>query len=73
MKAHQAAEKATHQEWGRLRTRKAWGEGRPREWEGVAREARGTKQEVQCDMIFGFVVEKKTDLFEWGPSSEAQG
>ena len=46
VKANQVAEKAMQQEWGRLRSRKAWGESNPREWEDVAKEARETKEEA---------------------------
>ena len=62
MKANQAAEKAIQQEWGRLRSREAWGETSPREWGDVAKEARQTKKEVHFGMVVGFVVEKNTDL-----------
>ena len=60
-KYNQAAEKATHQEWGRLRSRKGWGEDNPREWYDVASEARATKQELHCGLIVGLVVDKNTD------------
>ena len=62
VKPNQAAEKAAQQQWDRLRSRTAWGEGHPREWEDVAREARDTKQEVHFGMVFGFVVAKNADL-----------
>ena len=56
------ANKATQQEWDRLRARRSWDEDHPREWADVAREARDTGEEVHVGMICGFVVEKNTDL-----------
>ena len=40
----QAAEKAIHPQWDKLRSRKAWDEDNPREWGDFSREARETKQ-----------------------------
>jgi len=51
-------------DWDRLRSRKAWGESKPREWADVAREARQGRCEVHVGMIFGFVVEKNSNLFD---------
>ena len=62
VKANQVTEKATQQERDRLRSRKAWDESNPREWDAVAREARDTKEEVHAGIVFGFVVEK-TQIF----------
>ena len=45
-----------------MRSRKAWDESNPREWSDVAREARQGGNEVHVGMIFGFVVEKNSDL-----------
>ena len=73
MKAKPAADKAIQQEWDRLRARNAWGEQNPREWDDVAREAREKKIEVHCGMIFGFVVEKNTDLPEGDPRRKFKG
>ena len=60
-------------EWGRLRSRKAWYESNPREWEEVAKEARGTKEEVRFGMVFGFAVEKNTDLPAGDPRRKFRG
>ena len=73
IKANQAAEKAIQQEWGRLRSRKAWDESNPREWEDVAKEARGTKEEVHVGMVFGFVVDKNTDFSAADPRRKFKG
>jgi hypothetical protein len=56
------ATQAMQSEWDRLRSRKAWDESNPREWSDVAREARQGGHEVRVGMIFGFVVEKNSDL-----------
>ena len=61
------------QEWGRQRSRKAWGESNPREWEDVAKEARATKEEVHVGVVFGFVVEKNTDLPAGDPRRKFKG
>ena len=58
MLGNAAANKSIQQEWGLLRARRSWGEERPREWAGVAREAREAGEEDHFGMIFGFVVEK---------------
>ena len=55
MTANQAAEKAIQQEGDRLRSRKAWDENHPREWEDVATEARLSNEEVHVGIVFGFV------------------
>ena len=58
IQTNRAAAKATQQEWGHLRPRRAWGENNPREGEDVAREARETRGEVHVGIAFGFVVER---------------
>ena len=73
VKANPAAEKATQQEWDRFRAGKAWDEENPREWDEVAKEARQRKIEVHVGMIFGFVVEKNTDLPEGDPRRKIKG
>ena len=72
VKSNPAAEKAIQQEWDRLRARKAWDEENPREWDEVAKEARQKRIEVHFGMIFGFVVEKNTDLPEGDPRRKGQ-
>ena len=73
VKANQAAERATQQGWDRLRSRKAWSESQPREWEDVAREARLANEEVHVGIVFGFVVEKNTDLLVGDPRRKFKG
>ena len=46
----------------RLRARSALGDVDPREWAHAAREARDNGPEVHLDMMFGFFVEKNSDL-----------
>jgi hypothetical protein len=71
--ANPAATKAIQQEWDRLRARNAWDESNPREWDDVAREARVKGTEVYFGMIFGFVVEKNTDLPDGDPRRKFKG
>jgi hypothetical protein len=73
VKANQAAERAIQQEWDRLRSRKAWGEQHPMEWEDVAREARATQNEVHSGSVLGVVVEKNIDLPVGGPHRKLKG
>ena len=74
VKAKPTADMAIQQEWDRLRARNAWDEQNPREWDDeVAREAREKKIEVYFGMIFGFVVEKNTDLPEGDPRRKFKG
>ena len=56
------AREAIQQEGDRFRSRKAWGESNPREWDSVAREAKANGDEVHFGTIYGFVVEKNSDL-----------
>ena len=68
-----ATSRATQQDWDRLMARKSWGEDHPRAWSDVAGDARECGQDVHLGMIFGFVVEKNTDLPQGGPRRGCKG
>ena len=60
--ANDKAKAAIQQEWDRLRAKGAWGDEYPREWADVAHEARISGEDAHYDIIFGFAMEKNTDL-----------
>ena len=68
-KAHEAIQL----EWDRLRSRKAWDESNPREWDNLAPEAKAMGEEVHAGMVFGFVVEKNSDLPQGDSRRKLQG
>ena len=53
---------ANDEAWRMLRARKTWGEHCPHERADAAREARENVADVHMRMMFGFVVEKNSDL-----------
>ena len=51
-----------NKEWASLRELKAWAEKNVREWSDVRNEARNKKDRHHVGMIFGFCVEKGSEL-----------
>ena len=62
VKSSPGAQAAMDKEWASLRELKAWDEKNVREWSDVRNEARNNKERNHVGMIFGFYVEKGSEL-----------
>ena len=62
VKSNPGAQAAMDKEWASLRELKAWDEKNVREWSEVRNEARNNKERNHVGMIFGFCVEKGSEL-----------
>ena len=62
VRSNPAAQAAMDKEWAPLRELKDWGEANVREWSDVRNEAKTKKERNHVGMVFGFCVEKGSEL-----------